>query len=66
MEAAFSLQGTESVRDIFPESNASTMRRILITLVTEAGLNCSCILWAYKILPEDCSIKIAQKIVQLK
>ena len=27
--------------------------------MTEAGLNCSWILWAYNILPEDCSIKIA-------
>ena len=32
---------------------------MLITFVTEAGLNCSCSFFEYKTLPVDCSIKIA-------
>ena len=35
------------------------MSKILITLVTDAGRNCSCALWEYNTWPVVCSIKIA-------
>ena len=59
IEAAFSEHGTESVKEIFWFEIASIIRRMLITLVTEAGRNCSWMLWLYKIWPVFCSIKIA-------
>ena len=60
IDAAFSLHGTWSVNDIFPFSNASIISKILITFVTDAGLNCSCMLCAYNTFPVVCSIKIAE------
>ena len=59
IEEAFSLQGTWSVKEICPESKASMINKMLITLVTEAGLNFSCILCSYKTWPVACSISTA-------
>ena len=54
------MQGILSSNFILPESKASIISKRLITLVTLAGRNFSCIFKSYITFPELCSIKHAE------